>query len=186
MLRTPIVSSSGISLHPSWFTRSTSPASVHDLSPLAISWVTQLPLQYHNAYPDAKCIGPEGISAKVPHVKWAGEYKNNGLAATDELFGFEDEIEVRSGSFCAVESELMQTWLWRRAASLRRAPTRTSVRRSCLQLVILQVLDSQLMRGPAPSARSQRFSTSRAARSSRPTSFSACPHTNRSDLNHVS
>lgn len=55
--------------------------------------LTRQPLQYHQAYPEALCIGPEGVKAKVSSVKWAGEYKTNGLASAAERFGFEDEIE---------------------------------------------------------------------------------------------
>lgn len=50
---------------------------------------------YSQEYPDALCIGPEGVDQKIPEVKWAGTYKTNGLAGPDEKFGFEDEIEVR-------------------------------------------------------------------------------------------
>jgi len=47
----------------------------------------------HKAYPSAICVGPEGVGAKKPDVKFAFEYTTNGLASASEKAGFEDEIE---------------------------------------------------------------------------------------------
>ncbi|KAL7411000.1 hypothetical protein BDY24DRAFT_398301 [Mrakia frigida] len=48
---------------------------------------------FHKAYPTAICVGPEGVAAKKPDVKFAFEYSTNGLAGPAEKAGFEEEIE---------------------------------------------------------------------------------------------
>lgn len=49
--------------------------------------------QQAKAYPNAICVGPEGIIKKKTDVKFAGEYTTNGLAGPNEQFGYETEIE---------------------------------------------------------------------------------------------
>jgi hypothetical protein len=44
---------------------------------------------FYKLYPDAKCIGPEGIAQKKPDVKWAGVFGEGGESKT---YGFEDEV----------------------------------------------------------------------------------------------
>ena len=44
---------------------------------------------FFKLYPDAKCIGPEGIAQKKPDVKWAGVFGEGGESKT---YGFEDEV----------------------------------------------------------------------------------------------
>jgi len=48
---------------------------------------------FFKLYPDAKCIGPEGISQKKPDVKWAGVMGEGGESVT---YGFEDEVSSES------------------------------------------------------------------------------------------
>jgi hypothetical protein len=37
---------------------------------------------FFKLYPDAKCIGPEGIAQKKPDVKWAGVFGEGGESKT--------------------------------------------------------------------------------------------------------
>ncbi|KAJ9121420.1 hypothetical protein QFC24_004758 [Naganishia onofrii] len=46
---------------------------------------------FHEAYPTAKCIGPEGIDSKQSSVPWAGIL---GAGGETKTYGFEDEIKL--------------------------------------------------------------------------------------------
>ena len=46
---------------------------------------------FSQAYPTAKCIGPEGIDSKQPSVTWAGIL---GAGGESKKYGFEDEIKL--------------------------------------------------------------------------------------------
>lgn len=96
---------------------------------------------YSAEYPDALCVGPEGLKAKLPSLQNVGELKTNGAAAADEVFGYESEFETAYCA-CAVSSELSlrpgPTELLRALvadltspslllAQSRRTPTRTSL-----------------------------------------------------------
>lgn len=48
-------------------------------------------LDFHNKYPEAKCIGPQGIEEKKPLVPWAGILGSGG---EDKVYGFENEIKL--------------------------------------------------------------------------------------------
>lgn len=47
---------------------------------------------FSQAYPTAKCIGPEGVDSKQPSVTWAGILGKGGETKT---YGFEDEIKLQ-------------------------------------------------------------------------------------------
>jgi glyoxylase-like metal-dependent hydrolase (beta-lactamase superfamily II) len=47
---------------------------------------------FSQAYPTAKCIGPEGVESKQPSVTWAGILGKGGETKT---YGFEDEIKLQ-------------------------------------------------------------------------------------------
>jgi hypothetical protein len=46
---------------------------------------------FHKIYPEAKCIGPEGIAKKKPDVKWEGIFGEGG---ENKTYGFEDEASL--------------------------------------------------------------------------------------------
>jgi hypothetical protein len=46
---------------------------------------------WHRAYPEAKCIGVEGVTEKKPEVKWEGVMGQGGETKT---YGFEDEVRA--------------------------------------------------------------------------------------------
>jgi glyoxylase-like metal-dependent hydrolase (beta-lactamase superfamily II) len=46
---------------------------------------------FAQAYPTAKCIGPEGIDSKQPSITWAGIL---GAGGETKTYGFEDEIKL--------------------------------------------------------------------------------------------
>lgn len=45
--------------------------------------------EWHQAYPEAKCIGVEGVVEKKPEIKWEGVMGQGGETKT---YGFEDEV----------------------------------------------------------------------------------------------
>ncbi len=46
---------------------------------------------FHKEWPEAKCIGPEGVAEKKPDVKWTGIFGKGGETLT---YGFEEEVSV--------------------------------------------------------------------------------------------
>lgn len=46
---------------------------------------------FFKLYPDAQCIGPEGIAQKKPDVRWAGVFGEGG---EEKVYGFEDEVST--------------------------------------------------------------------------------------------
>lgn len=48
---------------------------------------------YSAAFPEALCVGPEGLQAKLPNLKNVRELKTNGAPSADEKCGFEEELE---------------------------------------------------------------------------------------------
>lgn len=46
---------------------------------------------FHKRYPQAMCIGPEGIDAKKPDVRFEGVL---GAGGENKTYGFEDEVEL--------------------------------------------------------------------------------------------
>lgn len=51
--------------------------------------------QFHTAFPEARCLGPEGVKRKMPKVPWFGEWATS-RKAHEEMFGCENEIEACS------------------------------------------------------------------------------------------
>jgi hypothetical protein len=49
---------------------------------------------FSKEYPEALCVGPEGLKAKLPHLQNVAELKTNGAAGPDERFGYESEFET--------------------------------------------------------------------------------------------
>jgi hypothetical protein len=48
--------------------------------------------EWSKAFPEAKCIGVEGLDAKRPNISWAGIYGKDREGTT---YGFEEEIQAR-------------------------------------------------------------------------------------------
>lgn len=48
--------------------------------------------EWSKAFPEAKCIGVEGLEAKRPNIPWAGIYGKDREGTT---YGFEEEIQAR-------------------------------------------------------------------------------------------
>jgi hypothetical protein len=44
---------------------------------------------FHRTYPEAKCIGPAGVTEKKPDIKWEGVMGEGGES---KVYGFEDEV----------------------------------------------------------------------------------------------
>jgi hypothetical protein len=49
--------------------------------------------EWHKTYPEAKCIGVEGVAEKKPEIKWEGVMGQGGETKT---YGFEDEVRTNS------------------------------------------------------------------------------------------
>ncbi|KAJ9121213.1 hypothetical protein QFC24_004888 [Naganishia onofrii] len=47
---------------------------------------------FHRTYPEAKCIGPAGVTEKKPDIKWEGVMGEGGES---KVYGFEDEIKLQ-------------------------------------------------------------------------------------------
>lgn len=66
-----------------------------------VRWLVALDIEhtmsltaYSKEYPEALCVGPEGLKAKLPHLQNVAELKTNGAAGADERFGYESEFDT--------------------------------------------------------------------------------------------